>query len=192
MKRPATLTLSLLFISVLFAFSGVAFAQEEADLVAQAASLLREGNLEEAQKLLDEVRLLLWNKAPMKVENYTFVEEESESYGVYRERISNFFASDETIYVYAEPKNYTIRKEGNTYHIYFDVGFNLYDAEGNYIGGQDSFGSFRYITRSPVYETYLNLYFDFAEIPSGEYILEITLQDKFSEKNTSFRLPFYR
>jgi len=120
------------------------------------------------------------------------VEEESESYGVYRERISNFFASDETIYVYAEPKNYTIRKEGNTYHIYFDVGFNLYDAEGNYIGGQDSFGSFRYITRSPVYETYLNLYFDFAEIPSGEYILEVTLQDKFSEKNTSFRLPFYR
>lgn len=190
MKKPAALTLSLLFIFVLFAFSVVAFAQEEADLVAQAASLLREGNLEEAQKLLDEVRLLLWNKAPMKVENYTFVEEESESYGVYRERISNFFASDETIYVYAEPKNYTIRKEGNTYHIYFDVGFNLYDKEGNYLGGQDSFGSFRYITRSPVYETFLNLYFDFAEVPSGEYVLEVTLQDKFSEKSTSFRLSF--
>ncbi|MCD6156236.1 MAG: hypothetical protein J7J32_04265, partial [Candidatus Atribacteria bacterium] len=177
MRRPATLTLSLLFVFAFFAFSVVAFAQEEADLVAQAASLLREGNLEEAQKLLDEVRLLLWNKAPMKVENYTFVEEESESYGVYRERISNFFAPDETIYVYAEPKNYTIRKEDNTYHIYFDVGFNLYDKEGNYIGGQDSFGSFRYITRSPVYETYLNLFFECAVFPLVYYVLCLSLPD---------------
>jgi len=189
LKKPATLALPLIFVFVLLALPVVALAQEEAELVDQAASLLREGNLEEAQRLLDEVRLLLWNKAPMRVENYTFVEEESQSYGVWRERISNFFAQDETIYIYAEPKNYTILKEGNAYHIYFDVDFNLYDAEGNYLGGQESFGSFRYITRSPVYETFLNLYFDF-EIDPGEYVLEVVLRDKFSEKSASFRLPF--
>lgn len=189
MKKPATFALPLFFLVILFVFPVIALAQEEAELLEQAASLLREGNLGEAQKLLDEARLSLWNKAPMRVENYTFVEEESQSYGVWRERISNFFAPDETIYIYAEPKNYTILKEGNAYHIYFETDFNVYDMDGNLLGGQESFGEFRYITRSPVYETYLNLYFDF-EIEPGEYVLEVILQDKFSNKSASFRLPF--
>lgn len=123
----------------------------------------------------------------MRVENVVLTESETTSYGAYQERISNFFAPDETIYIYAEPKNYTIYQENDTYHIYFTLDVNLYNQEGNLIATQESFANFRYITYSPVYETFLDLYFD-LDLDPGEYELEVIVQDQFSDKSASFRV----
>ncbi len=175
----------------LLLLTAVASAQDEVALLQEATSLLQEGKIAEAQVLLDEVRLALWNKAPMVCPVYCFVEEEPESFGMYRKRISSSFAAGETMYVYAEPRNYAILKEDGIYHTFFNISYAVYDKDGNYLGGQDLWESFRYLVQNPVFEIFLSLSFDF-DIAPGEYILEIKVKDRLSDKETSFQLPFKR
>lgn len=179
--------LALVFVSAF----GVVSAQDTAKLLQDAATLVTEGKLTEAQALLEEAYLDLWNQAPLTCPVYLFVEEEPESFGVYRERISQSFVDGETMHVYAKPKNYTILKEGDTYHVYLTVSYAVYDKDGNYLGGEDPWQDFRYLTRVPIFELFFSFSFSF-ELDPGEYTLEITVKDRLAEKTTSFRLPFKR
>lgn len=169
---------------------GIVFAQDEAGLLEEAKALLAEGELEEAQGKLEAVRLSLWNKLPMRVEKATFVEEKTQSFGTFRKRASSVFAKGETIFVYGEPKNYMILREDDLYHIFFVMDFRLYDSEGNQLASQDEFGSFRFITQSPVFEAFLDVSFNSVGLEAGDYILEVVVRDKLSEKSANLRLPF--
>lgn len=182
---PLVLALSLFLVAA----SG--FAQDVAKLLQDAATLVTEGKLPEAQALVEEAYLALWNQAPLTCPVYLFAEEEPESFGVYRARPSQTFVDGETMYVYAKPKNYTILKEGDVYHIYLSAGYAVYDKNGNYLGGEESWQDFRYIARSPIFELFFAFSFSF-DIDPGEYVLEITLKDRLSNKETSFKLPFKR
>ncbi len=181
--------ISLVFITMLFLVSFAALAQNEGELLQSALSSYQAGDLNASQEALEKARLLLWNKAPMKMVNPVFTEGEAQSYGYYTKRLSNFFAADEKLFVYVEPKNYTIREESGAFHIYFTVDFNVYDTEGNFIGGQESFSDFRYVTASPVFEVFLVTTLNF-DLEPGDYIVEIICRDKFSDKKASFNLPF--
>ncbi|MGQ9623369.1 MAG: hypothetical protein ACUVTO_08095 [Candidatus Caldatribacteriaceae bacterium] len=165
------------------------FAQEEAGLLKDAAALVEEGKIEEAQNIIDEVRLSLWNKTSMSCPVYCFTEKEPQMFGVYKKRISNTFARGETMYVYAEVRNYSILREDRVYHVFFNLGYKVYDKDGNYLGGEESWENFRFLAQSPIYEMFLRLSFDF-DIDPGEYFLEIMVRDGLSEKETSFKLPF--
>jgi hypothetical protein len=121
--------ISLVFITMLFLVSFAALAQNEGELLQSALSSYQAGDLNASQEALEKARLLLWNKAPMKMINPVFTEGEAQSYGYYTKRLSNFFAADEKLFVYVEPKNYTIREESGAFHIYFTVDFNVYDTE---------------------------------------------------------------
>lgn len=184
-----TTLFSLVLISMIFLFSLSALAQNEEELLQSALSSYQVGDLNATQEALEKVRLLLWNKAPMKMVNPTFTDGEAQSYGSYTKRASNFFAADEKIFVYVEPKNYTIREEGGTYHIYFTTDFNVYDKDGNLLGGQEAFSDFRYITATPVFEVFLVITLNF-DLDPGDYVVEIICRDKFSDKKASFNLPF--
>jgi hypothetical protein len=164
---------------------------EEAGRLKEAASLLEGGKVAEAREILDEVRLSLWNKAPLECPVVAFVEEEPESFGVYRTRPSRVFASGETMHVYAELQNYTILQDEEVYHIFLTVSYNVYDSEGNHLGGENPWEDFRFITQRPVYEFFLRLSFDF-DLEPGEYTLEVIVKDRLAEKETSFQLPFKR
>ncbi|MGC8778440.1 MAG: hypothetical protein ACP5Q4_07150 [Candidatus Caldatribacteriaceae bacterium] len=179
-----------ILVVILVVLSGLAFAQDEVQLLEKARALLTEGKLEEAQGVLEAVRLNLWNQLPMRIERVTFVEEEAQSFGAFRKRASDLFARGEKIFVYGEPKNYTILQEGDLYHIFFTTDFRLYDSQGNLLASQEEFGSFRYITQSPIFEAFLNLSFSFTGLEAGDYVLEVMLKDRLAEKSTSFKLPF--
>lgn len=187
MKKQAFLV-GIIIFAVLF--WGIVFAQEETGLLEEAKVLLAEGKLEEAQEKLEEVRLHLWNKLPMWVEKATFVDDEPQSFGMFRKRASGVFAKGDTIFVYGEPKNYTILYEDGLYHTSFVMDFNLYDSEGNELTSQKEFGSFRFIARSPVFEVFLDVSFNSTGLGAGDYVLEVVLRDKLSEKTANFKLPF--
>ncbi|MCS7242885.1 hypothetical protein [Candidatus Caldatribacterium sp.] len=187
MKLLVPLVLALSF----FLTIASGFAQDEAKLLQDAVTLLTEGKVEEAQDLVKRAYLVLWNKAPLTCPTYLFVEEEPRSFAVYRPRPSQTFIGDEVMYVYAEPKNYTILQEGDVYHTYLAVGYAVYDKGGNYLGGEESWEEFRYITKAPVFELFFSFSFSFNLDP-GDYVLEVTVKDKLSDKETSFRLPFKR
>ena len=175
---------------VVLVLSGFAFAQEEVQLLEETKALLAEGKFAEAQVTLEAVRLSLWNKLPMRIEKVTFVEEDPQSFGVFRKRTSNLFAAGERILLYGEPKNYTILHEDNLYHVFFVADAKLYDSEGNLLASQEEFLSARYVTQSPVFEVFLNLSFGLTGLEAGDYVLEVLLRDKFSEKSAQFRMPF--
>ncbi len=179
----------IVIISMLFLSSLSALAQTEEELLKSALSSLQAGDLNATQDSLEKVQLQLWNKAPMKMVNPTFTDGEAQSYGSYTKRPSNFFAADEKLFIYVEPKNYTIREEGGAYHIYFTTDFNVYDKDGKLIGGQEAFSDFRYITATPVFELYLVITLNF-DLDPGDYTVEIVCRDKFSDKQASFKLPF--
>lgn len=181
----------LVFVLSFLLVVGSGFAQDAVQLLQDAAALVTEGKLEEAQALVEEAYLVLWNKAPLTCPVYLFVEGEPETFGVYRERPSRSFVSGETMHVYARPKNYTILREDNIYHVHFSLSYSVYDKDGNYLGGEDPWEEFRYLTHAPVFELFLSLSFSF-EINPGEYLLEVKVKDKLSDKETSFKLPFKR
>jgi len=181
--------ISLVLVSMLFIVSLGALAQTEEELLKSALSSFQAGDLNATQDALEKVRLLLWNQAPMKMVNPTFTDGEAQSYGLFTKRQSDFFAADEKLYLYVEPKNYTIRQEGGAYHIYFTTDFNVYDKAGKLLGGKESFSNFRYITASPVYEAYLVITLNF-DLDPGDYTVEIICRDKFSDKKASIKLPF--
>ncbi|MEN3203693.1 MAG: hypothetical protein ABDK87_08250 [Atribacterota bacterium] len=187
MKFLVFLVFALGFLLVV----GPGFTQDAATLLQDAAVLVTEGKLEEAQALVEEAYLALWNKAPLTCPVYLFVEGEPEFFGVYRERPSRSFVAGETMHVYAKPKNYTILKEDNIYHVYLSLSYSVYDKDGKYLGGEDPWENFRYVTYAPTFELFLSLSFSF-ELDPGEYTLEITVEDKLSDKETSFKLPFKR
>lgn len=99
-----TTLISLILISMFFLFSLSALAQNEGELLQSALSSYQAGDLNATQDALEKARLLLWNKAPMKMVNPVFTEGEAQSYGSYTKRSSNFFAADEKLLLYVEPK----------------------------------------------------------------------------------------
>ncbi|MCX6091026.1 MAG: hypothetical protein NTX88_11785 [Candidatus Atribacteria bacterium] len=165
------------------------FAQDEKTLLRSAMDSLQAGDIEKTQQTLDQVQLILWNQAPMKIENVTFTEGESHSYGVYKKRDSNVFQPQETMYLYAEPKNFTIQKENGQYAISLVFDVNLYDKNGKVLVTKEAFNKYDYATQKPVTEIFLNLYFNLTVDP-GEYFLEVILRDQFSGKTASLNLPF--
>ena len=59
--------LSLVFTTMLFLVSFTALAQNEGELLQSALSSYQAGDLNASQEALEKARLLLWNKAPMKL-----------------------------------------------------------------------------------------------------------------------------
>ena len=79
--------ISLVFITMLFLVYFAALAQNEGELLQSALSSYQAGDLNASQEALEKARLLLWNKAPMKMVNPVFTEGEAQSYGYYTKRL---------------------------------------------------------------------------------------------------------
>jgi hypothetical protein len=58
------------------------------------------------------------------------------------------------------------------------------------LASQEEFLSARYVTQSPGFEVFLNLSFGLTGLEAGDYVIEVLLRDKFSEKSAQFRMPF--
>lgn len=182
----------LLVISLLiFSLTVVAFAQDEQELLQSAMNSIEAGDFIMAQKTLDQVQFILWNKSPMIIENVTFTEGETHAYGVFNKRASNVFEPDETIYVYAEPKYFTLKKQDEQFVIFLILDFNLYDKVGNLLISREAFNQYQYSTKKTVREIFVDLYFN-LKIDPGEYQLEVVFHDQFSDKTSSFKLPFQK
>jgi hypothetical protein len=186
-----TLIFFLIINAIVFSLSTMVFAQEEKELLQAALKSIEAGDFLLAQKNLEQVQFILWNKSPMIIENVTFTEDETHAYGAFKKRASNVFAPDETIYVYAEPKYFTLFKQNEQYVISLVIDCNLYDKEGNLLLNKEAFSQYQYTTQKPVREIFLNLYFN-IKIDPGEYQIEIIVHDQFSDKSASFKLPFQK
>ncbi len=183
--------LVLSFLVLLFT-AATASAQNEVELLLEAVEHLQAEEYAEAEKLVDKAKLSLWNKSSLQLTDLVFTDQEVDSIGVYRERPSSFFASGETMYFYAEPKYYTIREDDESYHIYFTADLSIYDREGTYLIGEKDLLQFRFMRGNPVYDVFITIALDVDSLglDAGDYFLEITVTDRFSQESTSGMIPF--
>ncbi len=89
-----------------------------------------------------------------------------------------------------EPKNLVYpRAADGTYEPAFTVDFDVVDADGKVLGGQEKFGSWRFPARSPVQDIFMNLKINLTGLPAGAYKIRFLVRDANSKKTATVEQP---
>ncbi|HOR42141.1 MAG TPA: hypothetical protein PK111_03125 [Atribacterota bacterium] len=191
-KNIRLINVPLIFLLILIFISPVSWAATEESLIEEALFHLEQQNYQMAENLLEKALLLIWNKAPLELNNLTFTEDEAGGYGLYLDRDNNHFKSGETFFIYAEPKNYTIKEiDEELYEINFKEDIYILDMEGEILWGKKEYLDFHLISHSPNKEVLITNYItQDSPFPEGEYQFLIVIKDVFSQKTADETISF--
>ena len=132
-----------------------------------------------------------WQKMPLTQRHALFVSAKPESYGVYEERKSNIFKAGETLVTYVEPIGYTWSANvDGTYNYGIVVDFLVKRSDGKVLGGQEKLLKFAKRSRVRNQELMLVLTLSLGAVEPGEYLVEYTLHDDQSKKESKFTQNF--
>lgn len=132
-----------------------------------------------------------WQKMPLTQRRALFVSARPESYGVYEERKSNIFKAGETLITYVEPIGYTWTANADgTYDYGIVVDFLVKRSDGKVLGGQEKLLKFAKRSRVRNQELMLVLSLSLSAVDPGDYLVEYTLHDDQSKKESKFAQNF--
>jgi len=133
----------------------------------------------------------VWQKMPLTQRRAVFVSARPESYGIYDERKNNIFKTGEKIITYVEPVGYTWTANADgTYDYGIAVDFLVKRSDGKVLGGQEKLLNFAKKSRVRNQELMLVLSLSLDAIEPGEYLIEYTLHDEQSSKESKFTQNF--
>ncbi|MBJ7450088.1 MAG: hypothetical protein JHC93_07015 [Parachlamydiales bacterium] len=155
------------------------------NLLDSAKTQYKNGEIRAALESVDQAKLMLFQAAPLALENFQLVKEPSTAYGVYQTRESNVFKTGDTIYIYCEPIGYTIKEEGENYNFKLTTDFSISDDKNNVLARQEDFANFGLDSHEPNTELMLNINYKFTGAEPGTYFLQTTVRDQYSDKRTS-------
>lgn len=185
--------LGLILIFIITSLSMFSFASEEKDCINRALKLIDEEKYNEAVKELEEALALIRNKANLELVNLFFCEELPQMFGMYNPIENTLFSSEDTLFIYGEPKNCTYKEiEKGLYQMHFKVEIYLLDSDNNVLMGEMDYLDFPFTSRTRNSEIYI-----FDEIPvrqldlsPGNYKFRFILKDIFSQKTTDTIIEF--
>jgi len=185
--------LGLILIFIITSLAMFSFANEEKDYINRVLKLLDEEKYNEAVVELEEALALIRNKANLELVNLFFCEELPQMFGVYNPRENTLFSSEDTLFIYGEPKNCTYKEiEKGLYQIHFKVEIYLLDSNDNILTGEMNYLDFPFTSRARNSEIYI-----YDEIPvkqfdlsPGNYKFRFILKDVFSQKTTEAIIEF--
>jgi len=121
-----------------------------------------------------------------------FTENEAMGFGIYQELEYNTITQEETFYIYAEPKNYTIKEiEEELFEIHIKEDLYILDMEGNILWGQKDFLDYHLFSHRPNNEIYItNTVTQDTPFPEGKYQFLLVLKDVFSQKTVEQTIEF--
>lgn len=192
MKKIISLLLSLFIITIFSATISLNIFASEKNLIEKSLEFLEQKEYSMAIDVLDQAILLIREKASLELKNLQFTKEEAAGFGLYKPRKDNSFNQGETFFIYAEPKNYTIRNiEQDQYEIHFKEDIYILDMEGNILWGQKDFLDYHIFSSSPNREIFItNMITQDTPFPQGEYQFQIVLKDVFSQKTVEESISF--
>lgn len=159
--------------------AGPAFAQ------APSAELPR------AVMIAEEALTAAWNAAPLTLQNVVFIDGPIEGFGMFSQRPDNVFEVNEPIVVYAEPIGFGwIENSDGNFEFGFDVDLLVKTPDGEILGGQEGFGSFRFNSHSRNREITLTLTLTLDDFPVGDYIVEYRVRDVTGPKAGTMSMSF--
>jgi len=161
-----------------------------ADKAAEAERLLEAGDSLGAVAALDAAVEVAWAAMPLTVRNVQHVTQAT-GYGVYVPRDSNVYKSGEKLFLYAEILGYQIGQDpiGNKL-ISTDLGIKLKDDAGKTLVSVDRGFNFSQAVRVFNKEFFFNVDLNFTGAPPGNYVAEMTVTDRASNKSAVFDVPF--
>jgi hypothetical protein len=131
-----------------------------------------------------------WEKMPLTQRRALFVTEKADIYGHYAARSSSEFKASEKLVTYVEPAGYVWKANGDAYDFGVTVDFVVKSPDGKILAGQEGFGKFALTSSQKLQEFMLNLTLSVDDAPPGQYILQYRLHDLYSDKTSTFELPF--
>jgi len=196
--------LSLFFLS--FLFSPVALSsegdlveelqdnpeyQEILEYLSQAEEALLAGELTETGVLLRQAILTKWAITPLKIENLVHVNRQANYYGDVSPRDDEHYSPGDTLYLYLEPRYYSIYEQNNTYSTHVSVDVKLILEDGTIAAHEPKIIDYSIAGTQPNFGLYMDLSFHLGSgIPPGEHTVEIELTDELSEEKTMTQTHF--
>ena len=186
---PLRLTLSAAALIVLGASAPVSAADISALLV-RAGTAEKSGDHAASIAALEQALEKVRAEAPLTVKPFVLVTQPAKFYGDYTPRANAVFEGGEAQQFYLEPKNLVYpRTAAGTYEPSFEVDLKILTAAGKAMASQERFGSFRFPTKSPVQDIFLNLKVTLSGAPAGEYSVQFVVRDLNSKKTATVTQP---
>ena len=184
--------ISTVLIIILSSLILSSFAIEEKDHINQALKFIDEEKYNEAVVELEEVLMLVKSKSSLEFVSVVFANEEAGGFGLYNQRENATFAPGETIFIYGEAKNYTIKEsQNNLYEIYLKEDLYILDQDNNVLFGQADFLDYHITSHSKNSDLFINnTITQTSPFPVGNYKFRLVLKDVFSQKTTETIIEF--
>ena len=179
-------------IMVLTAAMTITVTATEKKLIEQSLQYLEQHDYNMAIDLLEEALLSIREKAQLGLVNVQFTENKATGFGMYQIREDANFAQGETFYIYAEPKNYSIKEnEQGLFEIHFKQDLYITDMEGDILWGKKDYLEFHVLSHKPNSEVHItNTVTQESPFPKGEYQFQMVLKDVLSQKTVEQTIDF--
>jgi hypothetical protein len=142
--------------------------------------------IEALQGALEQVRMA----APLAANPFLLVSEPAKFYGDYQPRKDAVFQRGELLHVYLEPKNLVYpRTAQGLYEPAFSIDLQILSANGAVLVNQERFGFFRFSSKSPLQDIFVNLQVTLTGAPAGSYQIHFIVHDANSEKSATVTQP---
>jgi hypothetical protein len=162
-------------VSLLLDQAKIAAAQEDYDRAIEAL-----------QTALEQVRMA----APLTAKSFLLVTEPAKFYGDYKPRKDAVFRRGEPIHVYLEPKNLVYsRTDQGLYEPAFSIDLQILSTDGEVLANQERFGFFRFSSKSPLQDIFVNLHVTLTGAQAGSYQIRFIVHDANSQKTATATQP---
>ncbi|MGA2533680.1 MAG: hypothetical protein ABSG19_11665 [Candidatus Aminicenantales bacterium] len=145
-------------------------------------------------KALAELRSLVesfWADSSFVLGNVKYVKGANNSYGIYEPKESDVFSAGEPIYLYMEPAGYALTKNpGGYYEFGFTADFQVVDATGKILGGQNNFASMPFKSWNFNTEIALTFTYTLSGLEKGKYKTITQVSDTHSGKKVTVEKEF--
>lgn len=166
-----------------------------AELLLQALSHYKLGELTEALETLDRLRQRMASALPLRAGKAVFCRR-IVGYGDYEPATETVFEPDAPVLIYLEVENYTLVPQGEGeatgYRIDLEIGLSVVDRAGAVQWERPLFQRVQYPVKSPLRDFFLT--FQGLRLParldSGEHTLKITLRDLHKDGEALAQIPF--
>jgi len=183
----------LILIFLVNSLTTSSFAKEEKDYINQTLKYLNENKYNEAIEELEEVLVLVKNKAELKLVNLFFCEEDPQMFGIYNIRANTVFTQDDVFYMYGEPKNFTYKEiQEGIYQLHFKGEIYLLSSDNNVVFGEINFLDFPLTSHVRNSEIFISAAIPVKNlgIDPGDYKFRLVLKDAFSQKTAESIIEF--
>ncbi len=165
------------------ALSAAAHAADISALLNKAGTAAKSGNAAAGVEALEQALEALRLEAPLTVKPFMAVSRPAKFFGDYEARKDAVFGKGEALNFYLEPKNLVYsRSASGVYEPAFEVDLEVVAANGTSIGKKPALGTFRFATRSPLQDIFMNLKVTLTGVPAGQYGIRFLVRDLNSKK----------